>query len=228
MAGLLTRIFNFSKLKDESQEEQIADINIEHVRNIALTRSGCDIIPGTAGSFGRSPSNPIPVNCIGGEIKYINSLLCSCGTSLIGHRLGHFKEERFVEVLDVYETVCAEGAHWDIFYFNMYFPRRSKKVPKGYSFRKFHEQFSRTNLGMTTNQYIETFPELMIDFPKQFKVGELLENAIIRKIGYRLKQRLPMIRSDEHLSKLRELITTGQFEGRSPLIPNAMIAISEQ
>lgn len=200
----------FSQHKDETLDEQLADIP-EDMRALATAGESCDQLGFSASLFGEL-ANPIPVNGPGGEIKYINRLLCPCGKCLIGHRLGTLKLIGADNVYDVYETVCSEGRHWSVWYFDMYHPRRSRIAPSGYKFAEFHPRF-RTYLALTTNRYCEDFPHAMRTFPSQLGLGDTFGKVIIDKIGYKLLDRAAFLRPPEHQNKLNVLVHVVQFSG---------------
>lgn len=92
-------------------------------------QSGLDVdeIPDAVGSFGHSPTNPIPVRGPVGQVSYLSRLITDSGQSIFGHRIGH------IDLIDVYEVVSVDGIEWDILYLSMYHPRNSRKAPSGYS-----------------------------------------------------------------------------------------------
>src|SRR5690606_9098622 len=81
--------------------------------------------------------------------------------------------------VDIYETVCYKGYHWDVLYFHMHHPRRSKQIPKDYTFSDFHPQFSRIPIVIGTNLYVENFPFDLTPVVKRF-FGSTMELFIDR------------------------------------------------
>jgi len=59
-----------------------------------------------------------------------------------------------VESLDMYETVSIDGCKWDILFFSMYQPRKSRKAPSGYTFAEPRSQ----PLLYGTNRRVQGFP----------------------------------------------------------------------
>ena len=61
---------------DEPLEKQRAELKSEPdiLRTAALTGLDCDQLPNGSGSFGHTPANPVPVNGVRGEFKYLNRL----------------------------------------------------------------------------------------------------------------------------------------------------------
>lgn len=152
-------MFFKKKIIDESNEEQLLDIKKfpDFDLNIIM-QADCDSLKNSYGEFGTAYTNPIPVNGPIGERKYFQRLRCKCGGSLIFHRLGSKNLTWLQEPIDVYESVCVEGIHWDILYFHMYHPRRSKLIPTGYTRSDYDENLSKIPLVIGTNSYVDTFP----------------------------------------------------------------------
>jgi hypothetical protein len=218
MFRFLSRIVDSHK--DESLREQLADIPAAMLQ-LAIDGGNCDQTPQGSGPFGEL-YNPIPVNGPRGEIKYINRLICPCNHLLIAHRLGSFRPDaaprqsrRDATIdfafsgppngYDVYEIVCSEGRHWSIWYFDMYHTSRSHQVPAGYSFSDFHPTFSRTNIGLVTNEYCSDFPHGMKTFPLRLGMAQAMQSAVLDKIGYKLENREVFHRPGDHANKLHVL-----------------------
>ena len=111
--------------------------NDEHTQNMMLNdfmlteiakNSECDIIPGSVGKFGYSPSNPIPVNGAIGELAYLSKLRTLDGERLFFHRVGSV-----ANATDLFEAVTFSGSEWFDLYLKMYFPRRSRQAPEGFT-----------------------------------------------------------------------------------------------
>ena len=200
-------MFNLFKKKfqDESLEDQKKDLErfpIELSKE-CLAGLSCDKLPKATGEFGRCLSNPIPVNGPTGEMKYINKLRSPDG-GLIFHRLGSYGE---TDVVDIYETVSIGGKIWDILYLDMYHPRRSTITPRGYGFSKFHEIFSRYDIGYSTNNFDPNFP---------FGLSKFIEKGLGGKSGavrYEnfVKDRSKFIKPPEHLEKLGKIELMGRL-----------------
>lgn len=121
-----------------------------------ISGESCDEIADGEDEFGRSPLNPIPVNGILGEIKYLARLRCDCGNGLLFHRLGSFKRKK--TGVDVYEIVCLAGKHWDILYLDFYHPRRSRKLPLGYRSLPYNAKYTKLAYAFGTNKRTKQFP----------------------------------------------------------------------
>lgn len=154
-------MLNFLKknFKDESLEEQKNDIKGYPLEMESLILNGlsCDKVPNAVGEFGKVATNPIPVNGVKGEIKYLNRLRGKSGVGFIFHRIGSVDLVEFNSI-DVYEVVSVNGKDWDVLYFDMYHPRRSASIPLGYSFSEFHEMLSKIAIGFGVNTFDENFP----------------------------------------------------------------------
>lgn len=92
-----------------------------------LIASGPDVdrVADGTGEFGRDRRNPIPVNGVLGELIYISQLVTPTGSRFLGHRLGSISN------IDVYEIVSLDRLQWDVLYFDLYHPRKSRVAPTG-------------------------------------------------------------------------------------------------
>ncbi|MES2436608.1 MAG: hypothetical protein V4519_01225 [Patescibacteria group bacterium] len=216
-------MFNLFKkvIKDESLLEQKADLLKfpEQFSKICLEGEVCDEVKGANGSFGLMASNPIPVNGPIGEIKYIGRLRTKNNSALLFHRIGSVTIGAIANPIDVFETVSFDGKSWDILYFHPYHPRRSVKIPKGYSFSPFHDIHSRLPVGFGTTKLDAVFPFGLGKFIKQDydifgdgvfgnKLAENYENLISQ--GQDLKRPLEHIKKLELVSK--QLNNTSYFQ----------------
>jgi len=108
-----------------------------------------DQLPHAIGEFGRSGENPIPVNGVLGELLYLSLLKTENeNRQLLFHRLGS------VDTLDVYETVSIDGSKWDILFFSLYHPRKSRIAPTGYTISEPRSQIFLYG----TNRRVDDFP----------------------------------------------------------------------
>jgi len=192
--------------QDASRVEQIREIEEapEILRAQIMSGEDCDQLANAAGEFGRSPTNPIPVNSIVGEFKYLNRLRCSCGSGLIFHRLGSLEVGDISGNVDVFESVCLQGKHWDILYLHLYHPRRSTLLPKGYTFSAFHPIFSKMPWGYGTNKKVDTFPfglsELIV-----VHVGGTLGIQFSKKYEKFVRNNAEFKAPDSHLDKVKRM-----------------------
>jgi hypothetical protein len=140
----------FDKIAELMEDENLQNsMNHPMIKDQILGGLDVDQLPHGIGEFGRSAENPIPVNGALGELVYL-SLLKTRDTNqrLLFHRLGS------VESLDMYETVSIDGRKWDILFFSMYHPRKSRKAPAGYALAEPRSQ----PLLYGTNRRVERFP----------------------------------------------------------------------
>jgi hypothetical protein len=119
-----------------------------------------DQVSGASGAFGRDAGNPIPVNGSIGEVLYISSLQTTSGVQMVGHRLGASRN------IDVFEVVALDGSVWDILYFDLYHPRKSKLSPPGYT-------LNQPKFIFATDERIPEFPAGMREAVSLFTKGFL-------------------------------------------------------
>jgi len=137
--GLLSRITSvLSASIDEPERSQ--NEAFERFRNGVSKMGGvieaefpCDELPGATGPFGRCPTNPIPVNGIEGEIRYLNTLRSWTGSTFFYHRLRSLESPPSRHPVDHYELVASDSSEWLDLFFSYYYPRRSRMVPEGYT-----------------------------------------------------------------------------------------------
>ena len=118
----------------EKVVELMEDESLQNSMNHPMTKDQIvgglevDQLPHGIGEFARSGENPIPVNGVLGELAYLSPLKTQdTNKRLLFDRLGS------VESLDVHETVSIDGRQWDILFFSMCHPRKSRKAPAGYT-----------------------------------------------------------------------------------------------
>ncbi|MGE3693345.1 MAG: hypothetical protein AB7F98_18365 [Novosphingobium sp.] len=158
--GWFRKIFGGGDRRDEAELilGKLNDLlNIDEAQNAALPEElkatlfvggGVDSIAGATGEFGRSVSNPIPVNGPIGEVTYLSALTTSDGRDVWAHRLGS------IDRVDIFEIVSDDGADWWLLYLTPYHTRKSRLVPKGFRFRKS----PRVRGVLATNQHVPNFP----------------------------------------------------------------------
>ncbi len=207
--------------KEESLDKQLKDLSMmdETLVKICLENGGCDKVKGGHGDFGLSITNPIPVNGIMGEIKYLNQLARGEMDILFYHRLGSIEEDN-KNVIDAYEVVSIDGKHWDILYFDMYHTRRSYLIPKGYRRSKVPNSFKIMPFGFGTHNQDTNFPFGIGDFiqknnlvpDEDFKV--MLIKHYKNFTSHKEHFRRPFLHRDRVrvvLSKIEK--TTGKIQG---------------
>jgi hypothetical protein len=119
----------FKKVQQLLQDEELQNEQLpEPLRKMILLNAACDRVPGATGEFGRSLSNPIPVNGPLGSLIYLSSLETLSGKAVAFHRIGSR------ENIDIYHLIDEDG-NTDKLLLSMYFPRRSRQLPTGYRAR---------------------------------------------------------------------------------------------
>lgn len=185
--------FNLFKKKfiDESFEDQKKELeeNDPFSNSPSVNGKSCDSLFNNKEDFGHIANNPIPVNGVIGEMKYLNRLRCECGVGLMYHRLGSIGVDGINAPVDIYETVCINGKHWDILYLHLYYPRRSTWLPTGYKFSDFHPIFCKFAIGYGINSYDRDFP---------FGLGEKYMGTGMKRFDKRVVENYENIISDRN------------------------------
>jgi len=198
-------MFDFlnKKFIDESLVEQEDDFkkNSPDFYKEAIKSKSCDSLFNDKKGFGLIGYNPIPVNGPLGEMKYLNRLRCKCGVGLIYHRLRSMEIDKITNPVDIYETVCIEGKHWNILFFDFYHPRRSVWLPEGFTFSDFHPIFSRYPIGFGTNNFSNDFP-----FGLDNEIGRIVgfdeNNAFVKKYEKIIENKSKFIKPRDHKTRL--------------------------
>ena len=94
-----------------------------------------DEIPGGYGEFGISINNPVPVNGIPSNEKYLKRLVTSDGMAISWRRLGSGGADNIDHPIDIYNITDENGNKRDTIYISPYHPCTSNKAPKGYKFK---------------------------------------------------------------------------------------------
>lgn len=173
----------------------------------------CDMIQGAEGEFGRSFKNPIPVNGPIGEVLYLSSLASNNGNFIFAHRLGA------IDDIDVFEIVTADGEQWDILFLDLYHPRKSNLLPKGYKFRE--KLFSP--IITATNRTVPVFPDQMREAITEWSKSILGIPLASKEIRLALAER-QFSRPED----FKELIDFLPIDGRLPNVPDQRIILANQ
>lgn len=163
---------------EEVQNEQLP----EPFRSEVCRGISCDELVEATGEFGRVPQNPIPVNGPIGELIYLSNLRTTNQTPVLFHRLGSIAR------VDIFELVSFDGSTWDILFFDLYHPRKSRRAPVGY---QIANKNGRAQLFFGTNEFVEFFPD---------QLSDAIANAFERVIGIRMCP-----------SQIRELVEKTSF-----------------
>lgn len=186
----------FEKLRSYLNDEA-AQVNRlpEKFRTRIVANVACDRTPGGEGQFGRTVTNPIPVNGPLGQVIYLSALRAN-NQPILFHRLGSFSE------VDIFETVSADGAVWDLLFLSLYYPRRSRVAPQGYALN-LTEPLAGRFYGATTR--VEPFPHNLYEAVRNFTVrfvGIPLPNKHVREL-LATKQFVP---PETHRLRIDELV----------------------
>ena len=114
----------------------------------------CDELPEAKGEFGRSPTNPIPTNGPIGEVIYLSRLRTASGSPVMFHRVR--SEDGLIGAVDVYEVLSLDGTVNETLFLSMYHPRKSKKVPHGYTYTS---KLDPDNFTYGVNHIVANFPQ---------------------------------------------------------------------
>ncbi|MCW5718559.1 MAG: hypothetical protein KIS68_12090 [Bauldia sp.] len=152
------------------------------------------VLNGT-GPFGRSPTNPIPVNGPIGEVVYLSRLQSFDGQPILFHRIGSS-----LDMVDIYETVALNGRSWDVLFLSMYFPGKSRLAPSGYTLAPTGTQ----PLIYGTNMRLANFPEALPAFIGDTTRRMFGSEFAPREVRDALKT-LPFIRPQHHQKLLDEV-----------------------
>jgi len=114
----------------------------------------CDQLPDASGEFGLTPTNPIPTNGPLGEVLYLSRLRTKGGSPIMFHRL--WSEDGTLTPVDVFEVLSLDGLVREKLFLSMYHPRKSKKVPRGYSYAP---NIDTRNFTYGVTHIVENFPQ---------------------------------------------------------------------
>lgn len=188
MTQLFEKIYRL--MEDEDLQNSIYPVLI---RDQIVNGLDVDCFPHGLGEYGRTPENPIPVNGVLGELLYLSLLKTQdANQRLMFHRLGS------VESLDMYETVTIDGVHWDLFFFSMYHPKRSRKAPTGYSLADPRTQ----PLLYGTNRRVAHFPYGLQEAIRQ-TTSEIIGIPVPPPQVRRAEEQIQFQRPKEHEMRIR-------------------------
>lgn len=129
-----------------SDEDAQNDLYLPEVSAAIRSGASIDRLENAVGNFGRDVRNPIPVNGVLGELIYISHLVTSGGSRLVGHRIGTAAK------VDIYEVAALDGTAWDLLFFDLYHPRRSRAAPAGL-------EIQPDTWILATNYRLDDFPQ---------------------------------------------------------------------
>lgn len=206
-------IFNIFKkrFQDETLEEQREDVERLAPKGAEEFLEGlsCDELPNATGDFGRSATNPIPVNGPIGEIKYLNRLKNRYGIGFLFHRLGPIESTVPEKLIDVFEIVSIDGMVWDILYFDMYHPRRTSKTPYGYYLSEYNPSQHRLPAGFGSLHRDPRFPFGISKFIERdydiFGTGIFNKRLALKCVEF-LEDKNKFVRPAEHKNKVSSVL----------------------
>ncbi len=156
----------FQKLDNllQSDDEQNRTLP-EPVQSQIAGGLSCDELPGASGEFGRTASNPIPTNGPLGEVIYLSSLRTKSESPVMFHRVR--AEESAGGTIDVYDVLSLDGKVQETLFLSMYHPRKSRKVPRGYSYA---EKPDPSNFTYGVNQVVPNFPQKLDAYIRKWQM----------------------------------------------------------
>jgi len=116
---------------------------------------GVDQRADARGEFGFDVRNPVPVNGPLGVITYLSRLKTSQGERLMFQRVGGDSD------VQAYEAVTYSGEQWFVFFLDIYHPRKSRMLPKGFEFSGDVAMFSG---------FVDTSEEFPQDYRQRVKL----------------------------------------------------------
>lgn len=167
---------------EADQEKDVADL-------FGSLLPGCEVAGEGKGPFGYTAANPIPVNGPIGEFVYLNTLRAPSGQPFFFHRLGNVDCPTYPRLVDAYEIVAWDGSCWSRLYFDMYFKRRSCRVPEGLTRVEWDQlegpqRFLVKHCGFGLNQPVENFPLGLPAAVREWSDGR--EGEIMARVTERL------------------------------------------
>ncbi len=91
-----------------------------------------DELPYGFGSFGRQATNPIPVQGIVSEARYLNRLVDSEGNPFSWKKIGKTKAPNVLHFIDVFKGIAKKGGQEVILHIYPLNQRTSQKAPEGF------------------------------------------------------------------------------------------------
>jgi len=175
-----------SSTDDEPLSKQVDDFNANPLVKMGIMKAlpDCDCYPDATGSFGVSPTNPIPVNGHNGTFVYLSRLRSKSGVGFMWHRLGSEETPPYPKPIDVYELVAIDASEWRKLYFGIYHHRRSTMAPDGLTLLPWSQMKDIERVMAKTgfpghNQKVENFP---FGLPAIIEKSEML-NKIMPDLG---------------------------------------------
>jgi len=184
--------------------------------SIPINNDEYDEMPDSIGIFGTTLTNPIPVNGINGQIRYLSSLRTAQGDQLFFHRLGSVEINDIKGAIDLFEIVSVENENWGLLYLHMYNSSNSNKAPNGFQLDYNNSISKNYPVGLGSTNYINLFPNMIFMFLNQeYKNFNIDLNGIADKY----LQKNNFIRTSKHILQLLETECVATFY--SKLVKNS-------
>lgn len=195
-------------IDDEDPKVQKADLQKRNAFVASMLLDGCEELPGANGPFG-SEANPIPVNGPGGEIVYLNRLLTESHSPLMYHRLGSKPSQLSPQMVDIFEVLSADGSVWCLLWFSMYHPRRSRKLPEGFTCRPLPRSdmeriYMKTALSGVMDQ-VDHFPSELPNAIRGSRALMGLPPEMIEDMALKIEETLASLNIEKRPFELPEL-----------------------
>jgi hypothetical protein len=119
-----------SELSSASLNKVLGDFHLEMVDTVSPKD---DMMPGAYGEFGRTKTNPIPVNGIHSISIYLENLSRKDGVDFTWDRLGSTPSDNISGIIDIYEIYDEDKVSIDTLYICAYSSKTTNLVPSGYN-----------------------------------------------------------------------------------------------
>lgn len=137
----------------------------EPVRSQIAAGLNCDELPDARGEFGRALSNPIPTNGPLGQVIYLSRLRTNTGSPVMFHRVR--AEESAAGIIDVFDILSLDGKVQETLFLSMYHPRKSRKVPRGYTYA---DKLDSSNFTYGVDHIIPNFPQKLDAYIRKWQM----------------------------------------------------------
>jgi len=208
----LRRIFAQQSFVDDEPSEQQRKVALELFRDLREISQEVsddpptnplfeesDDFPGGNGPFGLCASNPIPVNGVEGEIVYLERLRTTNGQRVFFQRIGSVQTpNQLPAAVDEYEVLALDRSMGCRLFFSMYFPRRSRKAPQGFTLvpwsRMSPEEQLMAKVGTTgCNTIVPNFPFGLVEAVRQRAKGLGLSDRVAGALTLRVRKAIEQL-----------------------------------